>query len=86
MLSLIPAVIRHPGMTEGLQRYGVADFLSWRITAERSLISDNKKELERETEWQEFMPVEMTHPKAGFLDRLLKVFYTRHLIYFYFNF
>ncbi|VDM31369.1 unnamed protein product [Hydatigera taeniaeformis] len=42
MLSLILALVDHPGIPEGLQRHGVLDFLSWRIEAEVLLMGNSQ--------------------------------------------
>lgn len=64
-MSLLPALIHQPGVTEAFLRFGVADFLAWRISAERKLAPPTRKDVERENEWQFFLPEQLVQPKVG---------------------
>ncbi|KAH9287078.1 E3 ubiquitin-protein ligase UPL3 [Echinococcus granulosus] len=64
VLSLISALVDHPGVREGLQRHGVLEFLSWRLEAE-ALLKENLQDVsEHEKKWIIYLPNDLTDPEV----------------------
>ncbi|KAL5111802.1 E3 ubiquitin-protein ligase hecd-1 [Taenia crassiceps] len=79
ILSLILALVDHPGVREGLQCHGVLNFLSWRLEAESLLKGYSQDVSEKAEKWTNYLPNDLIDPEASHHGNIENPYESGHL-------